>query len=292
VGADLAGNLARPALAVKIDNAPEAIPQAGLNKADLVAEIQVEGISRMMAVFHSTDADPVGPVRSARHSDPDILGMFGKPLFGWSGANDGVVADVSRTPWVVNVNWDSVKQSDYVRRSVHRAPHNLYTKTATLFGYTKEGQPAPTPVFEYLAAGAVNTAAVPLAGASLSVGGTPSQWVWDGAGSWLRWEYGRRHATEDGGQVSAANVVVVETRYTGKDTTAVSIGAGRAFVLTGGTVVEGTWSRASASDPYKLTGADGQPLRLTPGRTWLELTEGSTIAVMSGEKALGLMSAA
>src|SRR6478752_1971664 len=96
----------RPALAIKIDNSPPALPQDGVNQTDVVVEIMVEGISRLMAVYNSHDAGSVGPTRSARHSDPDILALFGRPLFGWSGANDEVIGDVLSRDWIVNVEWN------------------------------------------------------------------------------------------------------------------------------------------------------------------------------------------
>ena len=86
----------------------------------------MEGISRLMAVFHSQDAGEIGPTRSARYSDPPILALLGKPLFGWSGANEGVVRDVYRSEWVVNVNWDK-HPKDYFRKKGRKAPHNLFT---------------------------------------------------------------------------------------------------------------------------------------------------------------------
>src|SRR5262249_32805746 len=52
---------ARPALVVKIDNHSQARPQSGLNAADVVFEENVENLTRFAAVFHSQDADPVGP---------------------------------------------------------------------------------------------------------------------------------------------------------------------------------------------------------------------------------------
>src|SRR5438552_8624397 len=78
----------RPALVVKIDNAPKARPQAGLNQADIVVEEGVEGgITRFATIFHSGDADPVGPVRSARTSDIFIASALNHPLFAYSGTN-------------------------------------------------------------------------------------------------------------------------------------------------------------------------------------------------------------
>jgi hypothetical protein len=90
--------------------------------------------------------------------------------------------------------------------------------------------------------------------------------------------------------VSAANVVILETAYRdGRASTAVSVGQGTATILTAGGVVEGQWSRADRTQRYTLTGPDGQPIRLTPGRTWVELTPGRTVSLMSPQTASGLL---
>ena len=268
--AEQAALITRPALAVKIDNSPEALPQSGVNNTDLVFEIQVEGISRLMAVFHSADAASVGPTRSARYSDPPILAMFGRPLFGWSGANEGVIKAVQSAPWIVNVNWD-ILHGAYHRSNSRPAPHNLYTDTRTLFSHAQPGQAAPAPVFSYLSPGQSNNGSSPLPGVNERVGTTPSTWVWDaGSSSYKRWEYGKRHTTTDAGQVAATNVVLLATKYS-SGPVAITTGSGQALVLIGGNQVPGTWTRASQAQPYTLTGADGSPIKLNPGRTWIEL---------------------
>ena len=262
--------ITRPALAIKIDNSPEALPQSGVNNTDLVFEIQVEGISRLMAVFNSANASSVGPTRSARYSDPAILAMFGRPLFGWSGANDGVTKAVESANWIVNVNWNQLPK-EYHRSSSRPAPHNLYTDTNALFAHAQPGQAAPKPVFSYLAPGEANASASPLAGVNEKVGTTPSTWVWDAAtSSYKRWEYGKRHGTTDAGQVAATNVVLLATKYS-SGPVAITTGSGQALVLLGGNQVAGTWTRASQDQPYTLTAADGTPIKLNPGRTWIEL---------------------
>src|SRR5579863_8827675 len=56
----------RPALAVKVDNVQGAWPQAGLNQADIVYDLPVEGgLTRLLAIFHSADVPVIGPIRSA-----------------------------------------------------------------------------------------------------------------------------------------------------------------------------------------------------------------------------------
>jgi hypothetical protein len=286
--------LQRPALAVKIDNSVDAMPQEGLNQADIVFEIKVEGISRLMAVFHSQDAGEIGPTRSARYSDPPILALLGKPLFGWSGANDGVVKEVYRSSWVTNVNWDK-HPKDYFRKAGRKAPHNLFTSTDKLFAYATPEQGTALQMFQYLGDGETNASQFPVPGMTEKVGDTPSAWVWDAAGNqWLRWQYNRRDNTQGAGQANATNVVIMEIEYKGgsKTPTAKTEGTGRVLVLTaGGNAVEGTWTRPSQLEPIVLTAKDGQPLKLAPGRTWVELTPGATAAVMSAETAASMLAA-
>lgn len=288
---DSSVDLRRPALAVKIDNSPEAMPQEGINQADVVFEIMVEGISRLMAVFHSVDAGEIGPTRSARYSDPPILALLGKPLFGWSGAAGGVEKDVYNSSWIVNVNWDRVKNSDYYRKKGRAAPHNLYTSTRTLYSYAEPDQPPPLPLFPYLGAGESNAGGSPLAGMQMKVGDTPSAWAWDAAGNhWVRWQYGKRDLTDAGPQADAQNVVILEIKYKGSRMAPIAVldGQGTAIVMSGGQAYRGTWSRQDQLHPVVLTGADNLPMKLAPGRTWVELTNGSTASPLSPEAVAAL----
>lgn len=265
--------ITRPALAVKIDNTPEALPQWGVNNADIVYEIQVEGVSRLMAVFHSDDAAKVGPTRSARFSDPPILAMFGTPLFGWSGANKKVTKAVKSAKYITNVDALDVPK-EYKRTRERSAPHNMITSTAGLFSHATPDQKPPPPHFQYLSPGEGNPTAAALAGVNVQVGTTPSNWVWDaGAGVYRRWEYRKPHGT-DAGQVVATNVVLLATRYSNpKSPVADTTGAGNALVLTGGTAIAGVWTRQKEADTYTLTAVGGAPIKLTPGRTWVELAD-------------------
>jgi len=263
----------RPALAIKIDNTPEALPQWGVNNADIVYEIQVEGVSRLMAIFHSDDAAQVGPTRSARYSDPPILAMFGRPIFGWSGANKGVTKAVKAASYINNADAITAPK-EYKRTRARSAPHNLLTSTTGLYSHAKPDEGTPPQQFQYLAPGEGNPTASPLAGANVQVGTTPSSWVWDAAaGVYKRWEYRKAHGT-DAGQVVSSNVVLLATRYSSpKSPIAQTTGAGNALVLTGGVAVPGVWSRAKESDTFTLTAMGGAPIKLTPGRTWVELAD-------------------
>ena len=78
----------RPALVVKVDNV-DAEPQSGLNQADIVFEEIVEGqATRFAAVFNSMEANPVGPIRSGRTQDVNLLLSLNDPAIVYSGANE------------------------------------------------------------------------------------------------------------------------------------------------------------------------------------------------------------
>ena len=90
-GADVTN---RPIVAIKIDNFRLARPQLNLDLADGIIEENVEGVTRFVALFQ-TNVPEVGPVRSARTSDLDLLTGMNRPIFGFSGANVGVTAWVT-----------------------------------------------------------------------------------------------------------------------------------------------------------------------------------------------------
>src|SRR3954453_16706705 len=83
----------RVALAVKIDNLGDSRPQAGLDRADVVFEETVEGgLTRLMAIFQCDTASTIGPIRSARTSDGDILRLLDGAVLAYSGSNNFVGA--------------------------------------------------------------------------------------------------------------------------------------------------------------------------------------------------------
>jgi hypothetical protein len=272
---DAVRRLDRPALVGKVDNAPQAMPQIGLDGADIVIELRVEGISRHLAVVHSQDVAELGPIRSARTSDPDILAMFVRPLVAWSGGNPTVVRAMNSTPWIQSVNPDQTTDA-YSRTRSKPAPHNLVADVPRLHTYADEPPAVPVPLFEYLPdwAGARGE---PVPAVQLAVGDSPSTFVWEPEGGrWLRWANGVRQNAEGGEQLSATNVVVLATPYTTSSADrqspeAQTLGSGTAWVFTQGRMIEGRWERPEPASPWRLTTADGTRILLTPGVTWVAL---------------------
>ena len=274
--------LSRPALSIKVDNAPAARPQAGLNDADIVTEELVEGgLTRFLATYQSSDAASVGPIRSGRLVDADLLKELGGGIFAYSGAAAGELAVIRASSGALLLTPDT-GDAGFHRDVSRPAPSNLFTSTTELYRAALTRDPAliaPSALFTYAATVPVGTAAT---GATLTFSGSASAaWTWSpGTGMYTRVEDGSPHLLVGGAQVSATDVVIlsVGVRASGYVDAAhnsvpavIVIGSGPCWVLRDGIVEEGRWQRASPEVPVALVGADGQPLTLRPGRTWLEL---------------------
>jgi hypothetical protein len=126
--------IARRPVLVRIPNDLSARPQSGLAKADMVWELLAEGgITRYMAVFHSQEADQVGPVRSARLSDLHYAPML-RGILAHVGASSIVLAGIRKA--AARGEFVDVDQflypAYYTRVSFRSAPQNVYTSTERL----------------------------------------------------------------------------------------------------------------------------------------------------------------
>jgi hypothetical protein len=270
--------LERRALLFKVDNEPGSDPQAGLERADLVYEQMIEGNdTRYAAVFHSQDADVVGPIRSARPFDAVLAKAFGEPVLVLSGAAADILERIRATGVELRVDVDG----DPVFRKDRKRPgyHNIMTSTEAVRGSLSSPGAPPAQQWDF--------STEPLGGASARdvtvdfVRGKTVAWRYDDAtGTYGRQGRSGTLRTESGAPMSFTNLVATEVQpvATGAVDGAGNptqdwdvLGSGRAWIARGGTMVEGRWSRATPEDRFRIATTEGTPVALSPGTTWWSL---------------------
>lgn len=286
----------RPALAVKVDNYEAARPQSGLARADIVFEEPVEGaITRYVAVYQCQEASLVGPVRSARNIDIGILGEFGQPLLVHVGGIQPVIDNIEASPLIDIELGDYPSLIQTVPARV--APYDTYTSTSDMWGLEPNDTTPPAPVFRF--------SATPLPGTPVGSITIPFSseadvvWRYSAAGhDYLRYYGSSPDDAASGGQESATNVVVQFVQITYGPWVENSEGAlevqanlyqdasGQAEIFRNGEEITGTWSRNSLAEPTQFNTANGTPIALAPGRTWVELVP-NTISVATGGPSTG-----
>ena len=278
-----ASTLDRPAMVVKIDNHPSARPQLGINQADIIFEENVEKLTRYAAVFHSQGSDPVGPIRSGRFQDINLLGSLNKPLFVWSGGNEKVSAAIKESDLVDLSYTVANKDGGFARDSDRSAPHNLIAETTKLWTLAPEGSSGPQQQFAYRSASDANAStSKDVAGVKVSMDGVKVQWDWDKTTKeFLRIQDGTAVVDPDDVQLAVPNVVVLEVEYSNNySPTSKTLGGGKAYVFTNGVVYEGTWSRETRLVPFTLKDSAGAEIKLTPGQTFVEVARAAKTAIV------------
>ncbi|MFJ9627321.1 DUF3048 domain-containing protein [Streptomyces sp. NPDC101175] len=273
-GGGTVGPAAGPVLAVKIDNVPAARPQTGLDSADIVYAEQVEGgLSRLMAVFATKLPKSVGPVRSARVSDLELLRQFDDPTLAFSGAQRKLLPLIAKAP-LRSASPDEVA-SAYYRGVTKAAPHNLYLRPADLLS-SAPGAAALTTGFRYGAAPAGGKATT-----SRTVRYPAARFTFTWSGSQHRWlvtEDGTPAVTTAGKRLAPATVVIqyVQIRRSayhdvlGNNTPyTVTVGSGKADVLRDGRTFGVDWKRPTAAGGTEFTSSDGTPVNFAKGQVWV-----------------------
>lgn len=266
-----------PVLAVKIDNAEAARPQTGLAEADIVYAEQVEaGLSRFLAVYSSglpDDPDTIGPVRSGRESDLELLEQFGDPAFAYSGIQ-GLLEPLFDEATMHPVS-PAVASEAYERDDDRPAPHNLYADPDLLLDAAPEASEAADIGFRFGDAPAgggkkAQTYTVNFPSASFT-------FIWSADdGAW--------RVSLDGEETDAAPATVVVQHVTVRDSDfhdsggvvtpyTETTGSGTAVVLRDGRAYQAEWSRPSAEDGTEFTTPEGEPMPFAPGPVWVVLAE-------------------
>ncbi|MEX2626978.1 MAG: DUF3048 domain-containing protein, partial [Ilumatobacteraceae bacterium] len=269
---------ARAVLAVKVDNAGPARPQWALADADVIFEINVEGVTRFMAMYHTNLPAEVGPVRSGRASDLAVLAAANRPILAWSGGNPGVTAEVRHAAASgVLENLSALETNCFRRERSRRAPNNLILSTAcayeraagaparSLWTFDPDWQPPPGQAY-----GPDSTFDVQMDGVRVT-------WRWDpGSGRYLRSQSGSPHVTVDGRQAAADNVVRLHvphfpSRIDARSPEALTVGSGEMVLHRDGVATLGRWERNGPYEPFTFRAGDGSVMPLRPGTTFVHV---------------------
>jgi hypothetical protein len=263
-------------LAVKIDNIVNTRPQTGLTHADIVYVLPVEGgLSRFLAVFSSDYPPVIGPVRSAREADLQLLRQFGRPAFAYSGATATLLPYIHRNARIVDL-YSGITRGYY--RDNHRvAPYNLYARTRPLLKQAPGASKAHDIGFRF---GPAPPGGKVTRSASVSYPAAEFGFTWSAAkGRWLVTMDGTPAVTTDGGRLSPATVVIQHTtvrksrflEYGKPPPFAKSVGSGTAQVLRDAKAWTTRWSRPTANGGTTFTTASGQPMTFARGQVWIVL---------------------
>jgi hypothetical protein len=278
-----------PVLAVKIDNIVDARPQTGLQSADIVYVIPVEGgLTRFMAVFSSHIPPVVGPVRSARQSDLDLLAQFGRPAFAWSGATPHLVPFIERAP-IVDL-YAITAPAGYYRSSSRVAPYNLYADTPTLMREARGASKASDIGFRF---GALPGGGQATGSYTVKFPAATYTFRWSAkAKRWLVWMDGAPGVATEGGQLGGSTVIIQYTQiktsrfeeYGGRPPYAQSIGSGRAVILRDGRAYTVHWSRPTADGGTTYTLPNGERMLFAPGQVWVLLAPQDHASYLNAER--------
>jgi hypothetical protein len=261
-------NTTGEALVVKIDNVRAARPSTGVQHAKYVYVEQVEGgLTRIMAVFGSDNLPAVvGPVRSARETDLDIMKQFGKPAFAYSGARSQLLPQIAKAS-VYNLSHNNASRY-YTRHNDRYAPHNLYLNPRALLSSVKA-----SPLI--VSSGPVPSNGTVDKSVSVQYPNASYSFAWTG----LRYNVsmdGRPAVNTDAGRSYAKTVVVQHVPHTPPvygspgSPYARTIGAGKAEVYRDGKRFDANWKRVNASHQTEYT-VNGKRIDFATGQTWILL---------------------
>jgi hypothetical protein len=273
-----------PILAVKIDDTISARPQIGLEEADLVYIEQVEGgLTRLAAIFASVIPQSIGPVRSARISDIDILSQYGKVVFAYSGAQPAMLTVIANS----NL-WDygAQRQSPtiYTRDGSRSAPYNMVLKGDLLLEKANQDQrEIATSKSIGWSFGDAPNGGVPIDSVAIRWPASKYEATWSKTEKrWLFSNGGVPDFADSGKQLGATtfviqNVKMSDSIYRGSDGSytplSETVGTGTGYILRDGRSFKANWSRPTAESGTTWTLADGSEINFAAGSIWVALTD-------------------
>ena len=283
-----------PVLFVKIDDTQAAHPQIGLDSADVIYIEQVEGgLTRLAAVFSNKLPAVIGPVRSARISDIDLMANYGHVGLAYSGAQS-LFLPVLRAANIEDIGADTEPASIYSRDPARQPPTNLVFSPEALLNKSikVEHRVIVTAKSVGWKFGPLPVGGVPIKSAEVKWPAGKYQAVW--SASLKRWNLVYDDSPDfaaDGVRLGSTTFLIQEVSITpsiyhdrhGSYTPfSNTIGSGTGYLLRDGREIPVFWNRATALDPTTWTLKDGSPAYFPPGQVWVALTDQQPTFVFAG----------
>ena len=274
----------REILVVKIDDTVSARPQIGIDRADVVYIEQVEGgLTRLAAVFSSEIPTLIGPIRSARISDIEILAQYGRVVFAYSGAQSKMLPVIS----AANLNdYGAQRQSPtiYTRDESRTSPTNMVLRADLLLERVRsDGREIAKSRSVGWNFGDLPTGGVAITGAKISWPAATYDLTWSAEEErWLISNNGIPNMSASGSQHGPTTFVIqiVEIlpseygdKFGGVTPYSKTVGTGTGFVLRDGKYFPATWSRPDELSGTSWQALDGSELAFARGQVWIALTE-------------------
>lgn len=272
-----------PVVVVKIDDTTFAHPQVGLKDADVVYIEQVEGgLTRLAAVFSSTIPNLVGPIRSARISDIELLSQYGRVGFAYSGAQSKFLPVLAAAN-LADIGATHYGPTYYANDPLRRAPYAMMLKSEELLkdvlnsgkeiaqskkmGWTFGDAPANLRAFK----------SVHIAWPASSY---DAQWS-KSENRWLLSHSGQADLDSDGYQLGPETIVIQMVSITnsiyrdkvgGITPFTATVGSGDCYILRNGGMVKAKWSRPDELSGTTFTTLSGEEISFDRGQIWFALT--------------------
>jgi hypothetical protein len=266
--------------AVKFDDTKSARPQKGVESADVVFITQVEaGLTRLMGIYTSSYPTEVGPVRSARISDIDILAQFGRVGFMYSGAQTKM-RPVLAAANIVNLSAERNPPTIYVNDPARNAPYSMMVRMPELIAKSEGVDSVKSVGWSH---GEISPFAVRIDSVKMTWPNATYEAIWQKKTDRFLLNFnGEPNLGVDGSQLGSPMMVIqlVEIvpsefgdKFGGITPKSKVVGSGVAYLLRDGTMTKATWSRADAESPTEWSLPDGSTANFALGQVWVFLTD-------------------
>lgn len=271
--------------AVMLENSPDARPQSGLKKSEVVYEAIAEGgITRFLALYQQQKPSLIGPVRSVRMYYVDWLAPY-----------DASVAHVGGSAAALkevrNGSYRDIDQffneSTYWRASDRYAPHNVYTSFERIDALNKQkGFTSSSPkVFARESSAPAETQDATSISVTMSSSLYNSSYKYNADNNtYARSQGGAPHTDREDGRITPKVVIVVKSNMKsvmedGWREQYQTTGSGEAVIFQNGTATKATWNKKDRASQMTFTNADGETIPLARGQTWISVIPTSSGAV-------------